>query len=120
VTAIPVADLVGDIPPETITVRTFGASTINAYGEAEATYVDTSLDAVVHPTGRRALERMGLDRKRETISVYATTALGASDTVRPPRVQYATRWYEVVAHGDYGELGGLYLIHAALLDAAAA
>lgn len=119
-TAIPVADLVGDIPPETITVRTFAASTVNAYGESEATYSDTTLSAVVHPTGRRMLERLGLDRKRETISVYATSALGGPDGVRPPRVSYGGRWYEVVAHGDYGTLGGLYLVHAALLDGASA
>lgn len=114
---IDVSGLVGDIPPTTITVRTYGASTVNAYGEPEATPTDTAgVVATVHPSGRRELERLGLDAKRETIAVYTTTGLGLSTTLRPPRVLYQGRWYEVVRVGDYLTLGGICLVHAALIE----
>lgn len=113
-----VAPLVGDIPTTTVTVRTFGAPSRDAYGVVTATPTDASRTVVVHPSGRKELERLGLDFKRETISVYDTTDSYTSDTVRPARVQYQGRWYEVVRVGDYGTLGGLYLIHAALITGA--
>lgn len=113
---IDVSALVGDIPPTTITVRTFAVATPNVYGEREAASADATRTAVVHPSGRRELERLGLDTRRETISVYVTEALGTVDDVRPPEIQYGGRWYVTVRVGDYGALGGLYLIHAALLD----
>lgn len=114
---IDVSGLIGDIPPTTITVRTYAASTINAYGEAEAAATDTAgVVAVVHPSGRRELQRLGLDAKRETIAVYTAAGLGLSSTLRPPRVLYQTRWYEVVRVGDYLTLGGICLVHAALIE----
>lgn len=116
---IDVAGLVGGgIPATSVTLRTYGASTINAYGESDASSTDASATMVVHPSGRRELERLGLDSKRETISAYSTTAVGLSSTVRPPRILYGGRWYEVVRVGDYGALGGVYLLHAALIDEA--
>lgn len=115
-TAIDVSALVGDIPPTTVTVRTFGASTRTTTGGTTASYTDASRSVVVHPSGRRELERRGLDTKREHIAIYDTAALGAADGVRPPWVLYGARWYEVVRVADYAELGGLYLMHAALLD----
>ena len=113
---IDVSGLVGDIPTTTITVRTFGASVPNEYGEPVASSSDASATATVHPTGRRELERMGLASKRETIAVYMTTGLGLSSTIRPPRVLYQSRWYEVVRVGDYLTLGGICLVHAALIE----
>lgn len=118
-TALDVAPLVGDIPPTTITVRTFGAEVRDALGQTTATATETSIEAVVHPSGRRELERLGLDTRRETISVYTTTAVGTSDGVRPPEIDYGGRTYVVIRLGDYSALGGLYLIHAALRDGVA-
>lgn len=113
---IPVAGLIGGIPTTTITVRTFGTPSANAFGEQAASYTDATRTVVVHPSGRRELQRLGLDFKRETISVYDAAALGTTDTTRPPCIQYGARWYEVVRVGDYAELGGIYLVHAALID----
>jgi hypothetical protein len=112
---IDVAGLKGAIDTTTITVRTFGTPTTNSMGEQIATYTDATRTAVVHPSGRKELERLGLDMKRATISVYDVAELGTSDAVRPPCVQYQSRWYEVVRVGDYATLGGIYLVHAALL-----
>ncbi len=116
----PFGQLVGILPATTVTLRTFAASTINARGEASAAHTDTSLTAVVHPTGRRTLERLGMDTARATISVYTTTAVRTVGSVRPARIQHQSRWYEVVGSGDYEDLGGIYLIHASLLDEVAA
>lgn len=113
---IPVAGLVGGIPTTSITLRTFAASTVNSYGEAEASYSDTTVTVVVHPSGRRELERLGLDDRKETISVYGLVGLGLSSTVRPPHVLYGARWYEIVRVGDYLALGGICLAHAALIE----
>lgn len=115
---IDVAGLIGAIPATTVTLRTYGATTVNAFGESEATGTDASATVVVHPSGRRELERLGLDSKRETISCYSASAVGLSSTVRPPRILYGGRWYEVVRVGDYLTMGGLCLVHAALIDEA--
>lgn len=112
---INVAGLIGAIPTTTITVRTFDAPTANAFGEQTSSYTDATRTAVVHPSGRKELQRLGLDVKRETISVYNVADLGTSDVVRPPCVQYQGRWYEVVRVGDYAALGGIYLVHAGLI-----
>lgn len=113
------SSLIGDITPTTVTVRTFGAPTINAFGESSSPSSDATLTAVVHPSGRRELSRAGLDAQRETIAVYSSTALGGSTSARPPQIQYAGRWYEVVRVADYLALGGVCLIHAALIEDAA-
>jgi hypothetical protein len=115
---IDVASLVGDIPTTTVTVRTYGSSTISARGEAEATGTDASATMTVHPTGRRELERQGLDASRETISCYSQTAIGLPTNVRPPRILYQTRWYEVVRVADYLALGGICMVHAQLVQEA--
>lgn len=117
---IDVASLVGDIPATTVTLRTYGTTTVNAYGESEATASDASATMVVHPSGRRELERLGLDSKRETIAAYSQSAIGLSSTVRPPRILYGGRWYEVVSVADYLALGGICMVYAALIDEAAA
>lgn len=114
---INVAGLVGAIPPTTITVRTFGTPTPNAFGEQTAAFTDTTATAVVHPSGREELERLGLDFKRAHVSVYIRAELGIDPAVRPPCVEYQSRWYEVVHVGDYLTLGGLCLARAALLTA---
>lgn len=115
---IEVSALVGDIPSTTITLRTFGAATLNVYGETVRTPTDASVEAVVHPlSSRRTLERLGLDFTRETISVYTT------NTPMPvtSRVLHAGRWYEVVSFADYvsSGVGDMYMAHAQLLDASA-
>lgn len=116
---ITIGNLVGDIPTTTITVRTYGAPSIDARGRTSQTSSDASVTAVVHPADGRTVERMGLDKRRGTISIYATAALWASDAVRNPSVQYGGRWYEVAAVEDYLDLGGIWMAHAQLLDAGA-
>ncbi len=114
---IPVAGLPGLFEQSTVTVRTWGASTRDRHGHPVETGTDTTIQAPVHPTGRKQLERLDLDSKRETISVYATVAIGSNDdTVRPPVLGYQGRWYEIVSVADYLTTGGVYMVHAALLD----
>lgn len=111
---IDVSALVGDIPTTTVTLRTYGAATVNAYGEMVTTPSTTSVTAVVHPSGRQTLERFPeIDRQREMISVYVLDAISSS---RPAEVDYQGQTYEIVELGDYGTLGGIYLIHAARID----
>jgi len=116
---IDVAALVGDIPPASVTIRTYGATAVDDYGDPSATPTDATRSVVVHPTGRRTLERMGMDTKRETISVYSLAPIETTDARQPSRILYDARWYEVSAMGDYATLGGLYLVHAQLLDVGA-
>ncbi len=116
---IDVAPLVGAIPTTAVVVRTFNAATRNAFGETVDTYTDATRQCVVHPSGRRELQRLGLDLARATISVYDTAAIADIGATRPAQIQYAGRWYEVVRLGDYAELGGIYLVHAAQIDAVA-
>lgn len=115
---IDVSALVGDIPTTSITVRTFGAPTINAFGESAAASTDTPTTAVVHPLKRRRDRQPSTDHAREQIAIYVTAA-DALDTVRAtpaPWVEYAGRWYEVTEIEDYAELGGLVIAVAELRD----
>ena len=114
---INVAGLVGAIPTISVTLRTFNASTINAYGESAATYTDTTRSMVVHPAPTRMLERLpDSDRHRETIAVYDTAAVRTVGTVRPNQIYYQSRWYEVVESGDYLTLGGIVITLAQLVE----
>lgn len=114
---IDVAALVGDIPTTAIMVRTFAAPTINAYGEPVAESTDADAIAVVHPADRRTRERLpSVDRPRELISIYLTTAIDTVRTAQAPRVLYAGRWYEIVEIQDYLALGGIVIATGALID----
>lgn len=115
---IDVGPLVTDLgfEPVDILLRTFGASTSDAYGEETSTPVDTVLTVPVHPSGRRELQRLGLDFLRETISVYSNTEIIGGGATRPAEIQYQARWYQVVRVGDYERMGNIWLIHAALMD----
>jgi hypothetical protein len=116
---IDVRALIGDIPTTSITLRTFGAPTINAFGESTSTSADTTITAVVHPADRRARERLpDADRARELIAVYVLD-VDAFDAVRStpaPWIVYETRTYEVVDVQDYVTMGGVLIATAALRD----
>lgn len=116
---IDVRALIGDIPTTTITLRTFGAVSRNAFGETESASTDTEITAVVHPADRRARERLPeADRVREMISIYVLD-VDAFDTVRAapaPWVVYAGRTYEIVDVQDYVELGGVLIATGSLRD----
>lgn len=115
--AIDVSALVGDIPAETVTIRTPGTPTIDAFGQASSTYTDVGRDCVVHPSGRRTVEKLAaVARGRQLISIYSTDALQDIGGRNPARVIYQGREYEIVDLGDYATLGGIYLAHAALID----
>ncbi len=119
---IDVTGLLGGIlPRKTLTIRTFGATTINAFREAvEGSPTDTVEELVTHPaTSRRMLERLReVDRHRETIAVYApaTSALVHASGSRTPLVIDGARTYEVTHVGDYASQGGVYLVLASLTD----
>lgn len=114
---IPVGGLVGAIPTTSVTIRTYGATSVNAYGETTATPTDTAASVVVHPATTAMLERMPeADRKRETIAVYTNDALRTVGSTRPARVYYQSTWYEVTQSADYGTLGGIYIVMASRLE----
>lgn len=117
-TNIDVSALVGDIATETITVRSWAAPSVDAFGQpARATATDVELEAVVHPATPDQLERLPeIDRVRSVQAIYTTTPLVTVATGYGSRVQYADRWYELTEQGDYGYLGGIYLILAARLE----
>ncbi len=121
--SIDVRALVGDIAPTEITLRTFGAPVIDAFGEVSAPAVDTTIWAVVHPTDRRSRMRGGeADYAREALSLYVLEP-DAFDAVRStpaPWVIYRGRTYDVTAVMDYVELGGVLMAEAELRDEVAA
>lgn len=106
---IHVSTLVGDIPPVDITVRTLGAPTLNQFHESVRSTSDATVSAVVHPSGRRTLERLGIDFNRALISVYTLTEIPLT-----AEIQHNGRWYVAIDSGDYAALGGIYLTHAEL------
>ena len=116
---IDVRALIGDIPATTITLRSFGAPTIDAFGEATSTPTDTTITAVVHPTNKRARMRgPEADYARETITVYVLD-VDAFDAVRAtpaPWIVYQGRTYDVAAVEDYAVLGGVVIAEAELRD----
>lgn len=114
---IDVAPLIGDIPTTEVTVRSHGASTVNAYGESTASVTDSTRDVVVHPATTAALERLPeADRLRETIAVYSTSALSTTSSTKPDLVYYESDWYEIVESEDYNTLGGMYITLAQRLE----
>lgn len=114
---IDVRGLFGVLPTTTVTLRTFGASTPDDYGEHTPTPTDASLTAIVHPADARTLERLPeADRSRETIAVYSLLAVDTASSVRPAQIVYASRTYEVVSAADYGAVGGIYLLLAQLVE----
>lgn len=120
---IDVRALIGDIPTTSITLRAFGAPTINAFGETTSSSTDTTVTAVVHPTNRRSrLRGPEADYTRETITIYVLD-VDAFDTVRAvpaPDVVYQGRVYSVAAVEDYAALGGVLMAEAELRDEVAA
>lgn len=116
---IDVRALIGDIPTTTITLRSPTAPTINAFGEPETTYTETTITAVVHPTNKRSRMRgPEADYTRETISIYVLD-VDAFDVVRAvpsPRIVYQGREYDVSAVEDYVALGGVLMAEAELRD----
>ncbi len=119
---IPVSGLIGSLPTTSITVRTFSGGTINAYGEwGNSTTTDVTETACVHPATSRRMREMipEADRDRETIAVYvfAGSALARASGASTPEIQYKSRWYRVVADGDYEDQGGVRLVLASLKDA---
>lgn len=117
-TNIDVAALVGDIETSTITVRRAGTTTVNDFGVASTTTTETEREAVVHPATRRQREQLPSDsRNRATIAIYTIDgALSPGTAVSGDHVLYAGRWYQVADLGDYGDLGGIYLSLAMLID----
>lgn len=96
------------------------ASDGDALGEVDTGTPDEHDEViVVHPTGRRTVERLGLDKRRETISLYTTRADIDALAAAPTRVVYQGSTYEAAAVGDYTRMGGIVLVHAQLLDAVA-
>lgn len=109
------ADLLDAFDHVTVTVRTYGAATVNVYGEPERTPTDTIRSVVAHPSGRKTLEQLPeSERGRSTWSFYSADAFAIGD-----RIQHAGDWYRVVAVGDWSHLAGIYLAHAALEDSTA-
>jgi len=117
---IDVRGLIGAIPTTTVTVRTFGASSVNMRGETLATPSDEARALVVHPAGRRQIERLPeADRQRETIAIYDVaedSPLVPVPTRKAPRVIYQGDTYEVTFVGDYAEMGGVHLVLASRID----
>lgn len=114
---IDVGTLVGDIPTTSVTIRTYGTSTVNDYGETTATPTDTVRSMVVHPASTKLLLRLpDSDRARETIAVYDTAAVLTVGSSRPARIQYQSQWYEVIDSENYAELGGIYIALAQLIE----
>lgn len=121
---IDVAALATDLglEPATVTWLVYPTATVSdAYGETDlGTPDEHAEEIVVHPTGRRTLERLPhADQRREMISLYTSRADISADTAAPTRVVYAGRTYEVAAVGDYTRMGGIVLVHAQLVDAIA-
>ncbi len=116
---IDVRALIGDIPTTTITLRSFGAATADAFGETLSSSADTTITAVVHPTNKRSRMRgPEADYARETITIYVLD-VDAFDTVRAtpaPDVVYQGRVYSVAAVEDYAALGGVLMAEAELRD----
>lgn len=119
---IPVGILLGGvIPRSTVSITTYGTSTIDAFGRAvDGSTTTTSETIPVHPaTSRRMLERLPeADRERETIALYAppSSALVRASGSRPPTVAYRGHTYEVSHTGDYATQGGIMLVLAQLVD----
>lgn len=92
----------------------------NAFGAYEAaTPVASSLDPVsVHTVTGRELEQVPeADRHRETIRLYTTARLYATDDGRAAdRVIYDDRTYRVVVAEDFGRQGGVFMAMAVLED----
>ena len=114
---IPVGSLVGIIPTSEVTIRSYGATTINAFGETEQTPSDSTQTVVVHPSGSDVLERLPeADRHRATISVYSNDTLSTVTSTRPYQVFYQNRWYEVIDSADYNTMGDIYVTIAQLIE----
>jgi hypothetical protein len=112
-----VSGLVGAIPTTSVTVRTFGSSTVNAYGETTASSTDATRSVVVHPATTAYLDRLPeADRHRETVAIYSTSALTSASSVKPMLVYYQSTWYQLVSHEDYDSLGGIYIAMAQRLE----
>ncbi len=118
---IDVSGLLTIIPQKALTIRSFAATTINAFREAvEGASTDVVETLPCHPaTSRRMLERLrAVDRHRETLAVYCppTSALVQASGSAPPLVIDGTRTYQVTHIGDYGSQGGIMLVLASLVD----
>lgn len=110
---IDVSALVGDIPTSAVTLRTYGATTIDGYGETSATPTEVAMLAVVHPATPEQRTNLpeAYDRS-SAIAVYTTTAIAGDGTRRPAEIEYPAgsgEWYLVHEIEDYGILGGIYL-----------
>jgi CO/xanthine dehydrogenase Mo-binding subunit len=114
---IDVSTLVGDIPTTPVTVRTYGATSVNAFGETTASYTDEARDVVVHPAPAEMLERRpDSDRHRESIAVYSKEPLRTVGQTKPNKVFFKSRWYEIVDSEDYESLGGIFITLAQLVE----
>ncbi len=118
---IDVSALIGDIPTVSVTLRTFGASSVDALGEAtDGAATDAAVEVVAHPMTGRALERMPeADRTREPLALYSLQELPIAGSTRPAQVLYQSRWYEIVRVEDYLALGGMWMAEARLVEVTA-
>jgi hypothetical protein len=119
---IPVGILLGGvIPLVTVSVTTYGATTLDAFRRAVPGAGTTVSETIpVHTaTSRRLLDKLPeIDRRRETIALYAApgSALADVDGSAPPTVVYRGRTYQRTHIGDYAEQGGILLVLASLVD----
>jgi hypothetical protein len=111
---IPVHLLHGVLLTESVTVRTFAASTSNGYGEViDGAATDVVETMPIHPASGKMLDRLpDADKQRETLACYplAGTALARVAGSRPPRLQRNGFWYEVTDDQDYATIGGVRIV----------
>lgn len=115
---IDVAALVGDLPVVAVQWELYSEPTINQYGETvDPVPVLEAREVVVHPAGRRMLERLPeADRARETIAIYDTQPIVGVGSARPEVCRYQGSRYEVTHVADYEDLAGIYLVLASRID----
>ncbi len=120
---IPVAGLTtsGVIPLSSVTVRTFAASSVNAFYEGTAGSATTAAELMpVHPATQRQIASLPeAYRERETIACYppAASALRKAAGSVPPQIDYQGRTYTVTARENYDEQGGASIVFASLVEA---
>lgn len=121
---IPVAVLLaGVIPRKTVSITSFGATTLDQFRRAtEGAPTTVTRTIPMHPaTSRRMLDKLPeIDRYRETIALYdaPSSPLIAAPGCKASEVVVDGRSYDVTHVGDYQTQGGIVLILASLRDSA--
>lgn len=111
------AAILDDFDRSTVSVTTYGATTIDSLRRTVPGAASTvTRNPVVHTTPERELQLMPeAIRPREAITIYDTIAYGSPETT-PAEVLYQGRLYRVLKTADYAEHGSIYIMIAGLMD----